>query len=47
MTKKSSQVQMQAPSLGKKVVQDNALKPQGTLTWMSQLAHKGGSLRWR
>ncbi len=35
--KKSSQVQMQAPSLGGRFVQDNALKPQGTLTWVSQL----------
>ncbi len=37
----SCQAQMQAPRLGKRVVQDNALKSWGTLTWMFQLSQKG------
>ncbi len=38
---KICQAQMWASRLGKRNVQDNALKPWGTLTWMSQLSQKG------
>ncbi len=43
--KKRGQAQMQAPSLGGRFVQDNVLKSQGTLTWLSWLSQEG-VLQW-